>query len=196
MRGGPADHDVTTVGALLGLGGLPAPTRRGLTVAFSTSVAVIMGVNLVYPVLPPLMEQLLVDEAAIGLVIAAYTLPSVFLTPIAGALADLHGRRPLHVLVGLSLVVYGMGNGMISPLQKSVLTRNAPPELRGGVISLDRLLQQIAKSLAPAAMGLLLLVADVTAVFWALGLLSLAACALASAMLGLRERTRQPRPTS
>jgi hypothetical protein len=32
----------------------------------------------------------------------------------------------------------------------------------------DRMIQQIAKSLAPASMGLLLVVADLEAVFWTL----------------------------
>jgi ACDE family multidrug resistance protein len=391
-----------SVGAVFGLGGLPAATQRGLAVAFATSVASIMGVQLVFPVLPPMMEQLGVSAATIGLVITAYTVPIIFLAPVAGAVADLHGRRPLlfgglvvfglggaavglapsfewvlaarvlqgvgasaltpltivllsdllqgehetsaqgvkvvldrvslsvipllagvlamvtwqlpyflfllalpvaflglawlpetrttehaslraylgsfrgigrrprlllafsagflrffldygyftylpiylalargtspaevgllfgafaagamvtasqvgrlargrdpadlvfvgfvlagfsvliipllpaTLLVGASLFVYGLGNGLISPLQKSLLTRNAPPETRAGVVSLDRLIQQVAKSLAPGAMGALLVVADVSAVFWVLGALSLVSVALAALLL-------------
>jgi hypothetical protein len=41
------------------------------------------------------------------------------------------------------------------------------------VISVDRMIQQIAKSLAPSLMGLLLAVADLEAVFWTLCGLSL-----------------------
>lgn len=387
--------------AAFGLEGLPAPIWRGLVVAFSASVAVIMGVNLVYPVLPAMMQGLGVDQAAIGLVVTVYTAPAILLAPLAGLVADLYGRRPLlfggmllfglsgaavglapsfewvlvlrglqgvgasaitpltivllsdlldgeresaaqgmkvfldrvglivipavagalaslawnlpfflfalaaplaclglawlpetraaehsgvrsylggfadlrrhprllaafaagflrffldygyftylpiylavargtspavvgllfacfavgamvsasqagrvvrgrdpahlvvlgfclaggsvltipalpwDVLVGASLFVYGLGNGLISPLQKSLLTRNAPPQVRAGVVSLDRVFQQVAKSAAPGAMGLLLLAADVTAVFWALGLLSLGSVALVSAV--------------
>jgi predicted MFS family arabinose efflux permease len=385
-----------------GLGGLDGATQRGLLIAFSTSIAAVMGTQLVYPSLPAMVGQLHVEQAAIGLVITAYTLPAVFLTPVAGAFADLHGRRPLlfggllvfglagaavsfapsfqvvlalravqglgatalspltivllsdlvpehqegsaqgakvvldrvatsigpilagvlaavawglpfllyalavpvaflglawlpetrpsnapglrayvggfgavvqrprlfvafaagslrffldygyftylpiylavarhartdeigvllavyavgsmltasqagrlargrdpaavlfagfalsglsvlavpfaasDLLVGLSLFVYGLGNGLISPLQKGLLTRNAPEAVRGGVISLDRVLQQIAKSAAPAAMGALLVVADVTAVFWVLGGLSLVSVVLAAVVL-------------
>src|SRR5206468_3697679 len=86
---------------------------------------------------------------------------------------------PDAALVAGALFVYGLGNGLISPLQKNLLTRNAPPETRAGVVSLDRLVQQVAKSVAPGAMGLLLLVADVSAVFWVLGILSLASVGLA-----------------
>jgi predicted MFS family arabinose efflux permease len=400
-------------GACFGLGGLPAPTQRALAVAFAASIVNVTGVQAVFPVLPPLMQQLRVDPTAIGLVVTAYTLPILLLAPVAGAVADLHGRRPLlffglllfgaagaavalaptfetvlvlralqgigagalapltivllgdlvegdressaqglkvvldrvalfaipftagmlaavawqlpfllfllavpvaclslvwlpetrqpgaggmgaylgslaavgrrprlliafsagflrffldygyftylpvylaltrgtspatvgllfgafaagamvtasqagrlvrgrdpaHLvfvgfalagasvsvipllpgvaLVGAALFVYGLGNGLISPLQKSLLTRNAPPEARAGVIALDRLLQQVAKSLAPGAMGALLLVADVSAVFWLLGGLSLASVALAALVPGVWTRLRVPAP--
>jgi ACDE family multidrug resistance protein len=404
---------VPTPGALFGLGGLPAQTQRGLAVAFATSIISIMGVQLVFPLLPPLMQQLGIPESAIGLVITAYTVPMIVLAPIAGLVADLHGRRPLLFgglllfglagagvglapnlewvlalralqgvgasailpltivllsdlvsghqetsaqgmkvvldrvgmvviplaagalaalswrlafaifalalpiaflglawlpetrtgarsdlwtyvrgfaaiggrprliiafsagflrffldygyftylpiflavtrgtspaavgalfaafavgamvtasqagrlvrghdparvvflgfalaggsvlvipwlpttpLVGVSLFVYGLGNGLISPLQKSLLTQNAPSEVRAGVISLDRLVQQVAKSLAPAAMGALLVVADVSAVFWVLGALTLGSLVLAALLLNAAGRPEAYRP--
>src|SRR5437763_16740395 len=95
-----------SVGALFGLGGLSRATRQGLAVAFATSVASIMGVQLVFPVLPPMMEQLGVSAATIGLVVTAYTVPIIFLAPVAGAIADLHGRGPL---LFSGLVLFGMG---------------------------------------------------------------------------------------
>lgn len=387
-----------SLGAVYGLNGLSLSVQRGLFVAFGTSVAVVMGTQLVYPVLPPLMNQLGVSESAIGLVIALYTLPAVALAPAIGVLVDLWGRRPLlvggltlfglagaavawapsfewvlalrivqgvgaaaispltillltdlvddeqqergaqglkvvidrlstiglpvvagalavlswswpfllfgltvplavvalwwlpetrgaerdslggyitglikaawqprlvlayfagflrffldyayftyvpvylvlargsspvtvgvifgcfavgaiitassvstlargrdvaglvfvgfaldglallavpilpnDILIGASMIVYGLGNGLISPLQKSLLTRNAPPRLLGGVISLDRLIQQVAKSIAPGFVGVLLLFADLSAIFWVLG-----GCALASILV-------------
>jgi len=82
-------------------------------------------------------------------------------------------------LVAVAAFVFGLGNGLISPLQKSLLTRRTHPGLRGGVISVDRMIQQIAKSLAPSLMGLLLVVAHLEAVFWTLcGLSILGAGAL------------------
>ena len=47
-----------SIGAVFGLEGLPLATRRGLTVAFATSIASVMGVQLIYPVLAPMMQQL------------------------------------------------------------------------------------------------------------------------------------------
>jgi ACDE family multidrug resistance protein len=95
------------------------------------------------------------------------------------ALAIIALDQPLW-LIGVAVFVFGLGNGLISPLQKSLLTRRTHPGLRGGVISVDRMIQQIAKSLAPALMGLLLVVADLEAVFWTLcGLSILGTFALA-----------------
>ena len=88
---------------------------------------------------------------------------------------------PLHPplwLVGIAVFIFGMANGLISPLQKSLLTRNTKPALRGGVISVDRVVQQVSKSLAPALMGLLLLVAELEAVFWLLVAVSLISVAI------------------
>jgi hypothetical protein len=52
-------------------------------------------------------------------------------------------------------------------------TRGTHPGRRGGVISVDRMIQQVAKSLAPTLMGLLLIVANLEAVFWTLCALSI-----------------------
>ena len=70
------------------------------------------------------------------------------------------------------LLLYGVANGVISPMQKSLLTQNAPLELRGGIISLDRLSQQIAKTAGVTGIGLLLGVAEITTLFWIMALLS------------------------
>lgn len=70
------------------------------------------------------------------------------------------------------LLLYGVANGVISPMQKSLLTQNAPLELRGGIISLDRLSQQIAKTAGVTGIGLLLGVAEISTLFWIMALLS------------------------
>jgi predicted MFS family arabinose efflux permease len=88
------------------------------------------------------------------------------------ALAIIALDQPLW-LIGAAAFVFGLGNGLISPLQKSLLTRRTDPSLRGGVISVDRMIQQVAKSLAPTLMGLLLVVAELEAVFWTLCALSI-----------------------
>jgi MFS family permease len=69
-------------------------------------------------------------------------------------------------ITALGALLFGLGNGLISPLQKSLLTRRTPANMRGGVVAVDRVIQQVAKSMAPAIMGAVLLVANLEAAFW------------------------------
>ncbi len=92
-------------------------------------------------------------------------------------LAAILARPPLWI-VAIGSFGIGLGNGLISPLQKSLITQNAPPAMRGGVVSCDRVVQQIAKALAPALLGLLLVIAPMEGVFIALIALGLAGAAM------------------
>jgi ACDE family multidrug resistance protein len=95
------------------------------------------------------------------------------------AVPFLPGFGPL----GAALFLYGLANGVISPMQKSLLTQNAPRELRGGIVSFDRLLQQVSKTVATSAVGILLVAVELSTIFWLLGLLSLASVALVALLL-------------
>jgi ACDE family multidrug resistance protein len=86
-------------------------------------------------------------------------------------------------LVGSALFIYGLANGVISPMQKSLLTQNAPAAMRGGVVSVDRLIQQVSKTSATSIVGLLLVVAELPAIFWFMGILSLASVVLMAVLL-------------
>lgn len=92
-------------------------------------------------------------------------------------------------LVGSSLFFYGLANGVISPMQKSLLTQNAPAELRGGIVSFDRLIQQVSKTSATSIVGILLVSTNLPTIFWLLGILSLASVGLMAALL---PRAKQP----
>ena len=91
--------------------------------------------------------------------------------------------------VGIALFFYGMANGVISPMQKSLLTQNAPTELRGGIISFDRLIQQVSKTTSTAIVGLLLVSVSLSTLFWFLGVLSIVSVGL---MACLVPRARRP----
>lgn len=86
-------------------------------------------------------------------------------------------------LVGCALFFYGLANGVISPMQKSLLTQNAPTELRGGIVSFDRLIQQVSKTTSTSIVGLLLVTAELPTIFWLLGILSFASVALMALLL-------------
>jgi MFS family permease len=105
----------------------------------------------------------------------------------AAGLAIIALRQPLWMLAVAGLL-FGLGNGLISPLQKSLLTRRTPAALRGGVVSVDRVIQQVAKSLAPSLLGALLLIAPLEALFWVLCAMS-ALATLALIIVVLKQRS-------
>ena len=73
--------------------GLAEIRRPPLAISFATSVALMSGATMIYPVLPVLAASLGIEESQIGLVMAAYTAPAIVLAPLFGLIADLHGRR-------------------------------------------------------------------------------------------------------
>ncbi len=89
-------------------------------------------------------------------------------------------------LVGSALFFYGLANGVISPMQKSLLTQNAPTEMRGGIISFDRLIQQVSKTVSTTVVGLMLVMASLPTIFWMLGILSFISVALMATLLPKR----------
>jgi MFS family permease len=86
-------------------------------------------------------------------------------------------------LVGGALFFYGLANGVISPMQKSLLTQNAPAELRGGIVSFDRLIQQVSKTTSTSIVGLLLVSTELPTIFWSLGILSFISVGLMACLL-------------
>ena len=68
---------------------------------------------------------------------------------------------------------FGLANGVISPSHKSLLTQSAPGKLRGGVVSVDRVLQNICKTVSPLIAGLILSLSTVETVFIVLGAIAL-----------------------
>jgi MFS transporter, ACDE family, multidrug resistance protein len=102
---------------------------------------------------------------------------------ISGAAVALVPTMPGLWLVGGALFFYGLANGVISPMQKSLLTQNAPTELRGGIVSFDRLIQQVSKTTSTSIVGLLLVSANLSTIFWFLGILSFISVGLMACLL-------------
>jgi MFS family permease len=61
--------------------------------------------NIASPVLPAIASTFSVSDARIGLVMTAFTVPTIVFVPVTGVLADTYGRRPI---VLPSLVVFGL----------------------------------------------------------------------------------------
>ena len=82
-----------------------------LYVILSSTLVGVMGVSLISPVLPDLRAAFAVSDAQAGLVITAYTLPGIFVTPLIGLVADRIGRR--RVIVPL-LFTFGITGAAIA----------------------------------------------------------------------------------
>ena len=104
-----ADYDASNEGSDRGLSLVPWRSTT-LYVVLACSLMGVMGVSLVSPVLPDLRPVFGVSDAQVGLVITAYTLPGVFVTPFVGLVADRVGRR--RVIVPLLFLFAAAGTGV------------------------------------------------------------------------------------
>jgi len=64
-----------------------------LRLIFGVTLMVVLGVSSIIPVIPDIGRAYALDPAHVGLVVAAFTLPGIFLTPVWGVVADRFGRR-------------------------------------------------------------------------------------------------------
>jgi MFS family permease len=161
-----------------GVQGLEVLRDRRLQTVYAVSMAATMGTSLAYPVLPVLAQSLNVGVEQMGLVLTAFTLPQVFLSPIVGVIADLRGRRVLLAAglflyglggIGISLVdsfagvlalraLQGVGQSVMMPLTLVLIgdlfTQLRETSAQGLKVSLDRAMLLVAPALAGALAAL------------------------------------------
>jgi ACDE family multidrug resistance protein len=68
-----------------------------LQIIFLVTLLAVGGVSSIAPALPLMVRELHVKPGEIGLLITAFTLPGIFLTPVTGILADRYGRKTILV---------------------------------------------------------------------------------------------------
>ena len=91
--------------AMRSVGDLGIHRNVSLQVIYASSVMMIMGTGVIYPVLPVIAQSLEVPRSQIGLILTVFTLPSIFLAPVIGMLADLKGRK---IVLSSCLLLYGV----------------------------------------------------------------------------------------
>jgi ACDE family multidrug resistance protein len=101
--------------------------RPGSLVVYAIGVTGVLANAVVAPALPDIARALEVDEAGIGLVVAAASLPGVVVAPLIGVAADRFGRR---TVVLPCLMVFGVG-GMAAMLAPSFAVLLAARLLQG-----------------------------------------------------------------
>ena len=82
-------------------------SKSALSLIFLTVFVDLLGFGILIPILPSFAKlELLVDEAAIGVVIAVYSFVQFLFNPILGKLSDRYGRKPVIVI---SLLINAIG---------------------------------------------------------------------------------------
>jgi len=95
---------------LFGLGELAPVKRTALTLIYASSLALIMGVNLIQPVLPAMVAPFGISDSALALVMTVYTAPAIVMAPLFGIVADFYGRR---FILACGLLLFGLSGTAI-----------------------------------------------------------------------------------
>lgn len=84
-----------------------------LTILLSNLFIAFLGIGLVIPVLPTIMNELHISGSVVGYMVAAFAITQLIVSPIAGKLVDNIGRKVMIVaglfIFGLSELLFGMG---------------------------------------------------------------------------------------
>ncbi|MCA9137846.1 MAG: TCR/Tet family MFS transporter [Planctomycetales bacterium] len=101
--------------------GGPKKREPGMLFIWVTLFIDILGIGIVIPVLPKLLEELLGQGAAgaswyYGLIVASYATMQFFCAPILGGLSDRFGRRPILLValfgLGVDFMIQGFANSI------------------------------------------------------------------------------------
>lgn len=79
--------------------------NKNLYIIFGVTLVAVMGVASITPAFPSIINYFQITTQQVGWLIASFTLPGIFLTPVTGVLADRIGRK--RILVP-SLFVFGL----------------------------------------------------------------------------------------
>jgi MFS transporter, ACDE family, multidrug resistance protein len=82
-----------------------------LRIVFGVTLMAVMGVASITPAFPAIMEQFHLEPQDVGILITAFTLPGIVLTPLLGILADRLGRK---VILVPSLLLFGLAGAAIT----------------------------------------------------------------------------------
>lgn len=88
-----------------------------------TSAMCITGVTLISPAIPAIAEGVNVSESEIGLIITAFTLPSIFILPFSAYLSDNFGRNNVMSLGCLLIGFGGIAAFFASDLNTLLISR-------------------------------------------------------------------------
>jgi ACDE family multidrug resistance protein len=83
----------------------PVLKNPNLHIIFLITLMAVMGVSSITPAFPMIIRELQITPREIGLLITAFTIPGIFLTPFMGVLADRYGRKTMLIPM---LIIFGL----------------------------------------------------------------------------------------
>lgn len=85
--------------------------EKNMIIIFGVTLIVVMGIASITPAFPGIISYFGISTQQVGWLIAAFTLPGIFLTPVTGILADRFGRK---LVLVPSLFIFGIAGFMCS----------------------------------------------------------------------------------
>lgn len=149
--------------------------KKNLTVIFSITLMAVMGVASITPAFPNIQKHFGITPEQVILLITVFTLPGIFLSPVAGMLADRFGRKtillPSLLLFGVAgaacfftgnwktLLVLrffqGLGVSSLGSLNLTIIGDLFSGERRGAVMGYNASILSIGTASYPAIGGAL-----------------------------------------
>jgi MFS transporter, ACDE family, multidrug resistance protein len=85
--------------------------EKNSIIIFGITLIAVMGIASITPAFPEIIKYFGISTQQVGWLIAAFTLPGIFLTPVSGILADRFGRK---LVLVPSLFIFGIAGFMCS----------------------------------------------------------------------------------
>lgn len=101
----------------------PVYLQTNLQIIFGVTLMSVLGVSSITPAFPSIVQELNISAKSIGLLITAFTLPGVLLTPILGVLADRFGRKVILVPAMFLFALAGGACGFVRDFHLLLLLR-------------------------------------------------------------------------
>lgn len=194
---------------------VPMEKRTLVTLLLALFIA-FLGVGLVVPIIPVLAMDLGATGAALGLMIAAFSVSQGALQPLVGNLSDRKGRKPflvvglsIYAVVGLAYTLatsvdhlilirlfHGVGSAMIAPIVMAYIGDMAPQGQEGKYMGMLNIAFFAGFGAGPMLGGLFRDVMGMNSAFYAMSALTTAALGLILALLppGRSDRKTQATP--
>ncbi|OFX58826.1 MAG: MFS transporter [Bacteroidetes bacterium GWB2_41_8] len=85
--------------------------EKNMIIIFGVTLIAVMGIASITPAFPGIIKYFGISTQQVGWLIAAFTLPGIFLTPVSGIMADRFGRK---LVLVPSLFIFGIAGFLCS----------------------------------------------------------------------------------